>query len=173
MLSFATKNRLRVLLRPTARKVLREIAWFSYNTPFIDGDPKRVRIGERVGLANCLINVASGEVHIGDDAIFGYNVMLLTGRHNFAQGQRASLALGQGEGWGGGSVEVPDKGYDISIGSGAWIASGAIVIGGVSIGANAIVMAGSVVTKDVPSGAIVGGVPAKVRHREDILRQDS
>ena len=41
-------------------------------------------------------------------------------------------------------------------------AAGAVVVAGVSIGDGAVVAAGSVVTADVPAGAIVGGVPAKV-----------
>ncbi len=44
---------------------------------------------------------------------------------------------------------------------GASIGSGVVVIAGVTIGENAIVGAGAVVTKDVPPGAIVAGVPAK------------
>ena len=44
----------------------------------------------------------------------------------------------------------------------AWIGHGAILMSGVRIGRGAIVAAGSVVTKDVPRYAIVGGVPAKV-----------
>lgn len=43
-----------------------------------------------------------------------------------------------------------------------FIGSGSIILGGVRIGPNAIVAAGSMVNKDVPEGAIVGGCPAKV-----------
>lgn len=50
----------------------------------------------------------------------------------------------------------------ITIGNDAWIGAAAIVLDGVKIGNGAIVSAGSVVNKDVPDYAIVGGVPAKV-----------
>ena len=43
----------------------------------------------------------------------------------------------------------------------AWIGAGATILPGVTVGEDAIVAAGAVVTKDVPSGAILGGVPAK------------
>jgi acetyltransferase-like isoleucine patch superfamily enzyme len=56
---------------------------------------------------------------------------------------------------------VLTEGKDITVGRGTWIASGAIVLGGVRIGENAIVAAGAIVTRDVPDFQIVGGVPAK------------
>jgi acetyltransferase-like isoleucine patch superfamily enzyme len=46
---------------------------------------------------------------------------------------------------------------------GASIGSGAVVMCGVTVGRKAIVGAGAVVTSDVPDGAIVAGVPARVR----------
>ena len=45
---------------------------------------------------------------------------------------------------------------------GASIGSGATLLGGITIGENALVGAGSVVTKDVPAGAVVAGNPARV-----------
>lgn len=50
-----------------------------------------------------------------------------------------------------------------------FIGHGAIVMPGVSIGPNAVVAAGAVVTKDVPPGMVVGGVPARVIGTLDAL----
>ena len=48
---------------------------------------------------------------------------------------------------------------------GASIGSGAVILCGVTIGAGALVGAGAVVAHDVPPGAVVAGVPARVRAR--------
>jgi len=50
----------------------------------------------------------------------------------------------------------------VQIGSGTLIGTGATIIHGVRIGKNAIIAAGAVVIRDVPDGATVMGVPAKV-----------
>jgi acetyltransferase-like isoleucine patch superfamily enzyme len=50
----------------------------------------------------------------------------------------------------------------IVIGDGVWIGARVIVLKGVTIGSGAVVAAGSVVTRDVPAGAVVAGVPAQV-----------
>jgi acetyltransferase-like isoleucine patch superfamily enzyme len=56
---------------------------------------------------------------------------------------------------------------DVEVGSNCWIGYGACILRGVRVGDNAIVGTNSVVTRDVPANAVVGGVPAKViRMRE-------
>lgn len=55
-----------------------------------------------------------------------------------------------------------------SIGSDVWIGYRAIIMQGVTIGDGAAIGAGSVVTRDVPAYAIVGGSPARlIRYRFD------
>ncbi len=49
----------------------------------------------------------------------------------------------------------------ISIGHDVWIGRGAFIKGGVSIGDGAVIAAKSVVVKDVPAYAVVGGNPAR------------
>ncbi|WP_318311074.1 CatB-related O-acetyltransferase [Flagellimonas crocea] len=61
---------------------------------------------------------------------------------------------------------------DITIGHDVWIGADVLVMDGVNIGNGAIVASKAVVTKDVPSYAIVGGIPAKIikyRFSEDII----
>jgi len=43
-----------------------------------------------------------------------------------------------------------------------WLGGGVIVCPGVSIGENTVVGAGAVVTRDLPSGVVAAGVPARV-----------
>ena len=63
---------------------------------------------------------------------------------------------------GAGEDGFPTPTGDTHVGSDCWVCPGALVMSGVTIGDGAIVGGGSVVTKDVPPYAIVGGNPAKV-----------
>ncbi|WP_303394027.1 DapH/DapD/GlmU-related protein [Pseudoalteromonas sp. A601] len=51
---------------------------------------------------------------------------------------------------------------DVTIGGGVWIGARVTILPGVSIGNNSVIAAGSVVTKDIPSNVLAGGVPARV-----------
>lgn len=156
-------NTLKHKLRRPFRPLIHGLKYYLYYTPYVEGDAGKLILGHRVGLANTLFNLSSGSIHVGDNTIFGYNVMVLTGRHRFKEGCRASLSSDHNHGfWGGGEEEVPTDGFDIHIGSGTWIASGAVISGGVTIGDNVIIAANAVVTHDIPDYAIAGGVPAKI-----------
>jgi acetyltransferase-like isoleucine patch superfamily enzyme len=48
----------------------------------------------------------------------------------------------------------------IRIRDGAWLGAHVSVLKGVTIGRNAVIGAGAVVTRDVPDGAVFGGIPA-------------
>ncbi len=133
---------------PVVRLVQRRL----HRMPYVHGPTDRVILGERVSLMNCVLNTVSGTITIGDDTILGHNCMLLTGRHECEGGARKRLQ---------GRREVPREGHDIRIGRGCWIASGVIVVGGVTIGEHVVVASGAVVAADLPDGAVVGGVPAR------------
>ena len=92
--------------------------------------------------------IGGGKITIGNYFHSGQECMIITQNHRF-----------EGE-------EIP---YDstfiyknVTIGDCVWFGNRVTVIGDVNIGEGAIIAAGSVVTKDVPPMAIVGGNPAKV-----------
>jgi phosphonate metabolism protein (transferase hexapeptide repeat family) len=51
--------------------------------------------------------------------------------------------------------------HPVEVGHDVWIGHGAVVVPGVTVGTGAVVGAGAVVTRDVPSYAVVAGVPAE------------
>jgi len=57
----------------------------------------------------------------------------------------------------------PREQGSVTVGEGCWIGYGAIILAGVSIGRESVVGAGSVVTEDVDSRTVVGGVPAEYK----------
>lgn len=63
---------------------------------------------------------------------------------------------------------VTDNGYECEIGNDVWIGDNVLIKGGIKIGDGAVIAMGSVVLHDIPTYAIVAGVPAKeIRKRFD------
>ena len=60
---------------------------------------------------------------------------------------------------------------DVVVGSNVWIGYGACVLRGVTVGDNAVIGTNSVVTRDVPANAVVGGVPARVLRMREAPRE--
>lgn len=117
---------------------------------FPPGADDAVTVGAGAVLNDALLNVSSGNISIGRDALLGHGVSLLTGTHDYrAFGVYRRFA-------------IPPGGRDVVIGEGAWIASNATVLGPCQVGEHAVVAAGSVVTADVPAYTVVAGVPARV-----------
>ncbi|MBK7653151.1 MAG: acyltransferase [Flammeovirgaceae bacterium] len=100
---------------------------------------------------NCRLQ---GKVILGNDALIAQNVNMVAFNHRF---ERLDIPIrSQGENFG--TIKINDD---------VWIGVNAIILNNVSIGNHAVIGAGSVVTRDVPDWAIVGGVPAKIiRYRE-------
>ncbi len=108
-----------------------------------------VIIGDR-----CLVgrnSTISGHlsIEIGEDVYFGPNVFVTDQNHAATD---PTVPIGR--------QSAPER--PVRIGAGAWIGTNAVILPGAAIGARAIVGAGSVVTGDVPAGAVAVGAPARV-----------
>ena len=99
----------------------------------------------RIGLHNTVI----GPVTIGSHVHLAQGVTVTALNHNFEDPGRRIDELG-----------ISTK--QVVIGDDVWIGANAVVLPGVTIGTHCVVAAGAVVTKDVPDGCVVGGVPARV-----------
>lgn len=107
---------------------------------------RKATLGDRVYIGRfCTIGLAE----IGDDVMLADSVQILSGRH-----QHGSEAA-DGE-----TLKDNEQSFSkVTIGKGAWLGAGCVIMA--DVGAGAIVAAGAVVVKPVPDGAKVGGVPAK------------
>jgi len=130
----------------------------------------RIRIGEkfRVLASHVPVELGAGEygsITIGDNTFINSGTSI---------GSLASITIGNHVAIGN-YVLIMDSDFHnpidhtlpgakapIIIEDGVWIGARATILKGVTIGKHAVVAAGAVVTKDVPAGALVGGVPAKV-----------
>jgi len=97
----------------------------------------------------------SNDTIIGDDVMMGPFIMILSGSHHF---ERTDISMRE--------QGAPPR-RPVIIHDDVWIGSKTIILPGIYVGSHAIIGAGSVVTKDVPEWAIVGGNPAKIiRYRK-------
>lgn len=112
-----------------------------------------IQKGAKIG-KNCKISshtfICEG-VEIGDEVFIGHNVSFINDK--FPAAANADGSLQTGVDW----KVVPTR-----VKRRASIGTSATILCGVTIGEGAIVGAGSVVTKDVPAGATVVGVPARI-----------
>jgi len=122
---------------------------------------KDVEIGSRCKIQSHTF-ICSG-VTIEDEVFVGHGVM-------FINDKTPRATAGEGELQGEDDWQL----LPTMVERGASLGSGAVVLGGVTIGAGALVGAGAVVTRDVASGEVVAGSPARVlasRMRSDSVQR--
>jgi acetyltransferase-like isoleucine patch superfamily enzyme len=89
-----------------------------------------------------------GKISIGQYTGLGPGTVVFSSNHQFVPGMPY--------------YKQPWREEAVTIGRDVWVGAGCVILPGVTIGDGAVVAAGSVVTRDVPAGAVVAGVPARV-----------
>ena len=113
--------------------------------PFYSDFGRNITLGKRIFVNSGCRFQDQGGVTIGDDCLIGHNTVFATLNHDLAPSRRADMH------------PAP-----VVLGRNVWLGSNVTVLPGVTIGDDAVVAAASVVTKDVPSGSVVLGAPARV-----------
>ena len=134
-------------IRGTGKIELGESLYLYRELYFETQNSGRIEIGDRVVLSRGVHLVSFASISIGPGTMIGEYSSIRDANHRF-----------------GGPDELRDAGHDarpVTIGSNVWIGRGVIVLPGLRIGDNAVVGANAVVTRDVPSGEVVAGVPAR------------
>ena len=112
-------------------------------------NPEHIRIGDNsdVGSQTHIYAGRESRITIGDNTLIGPFVFITSDSFSKSKFEMTKSHSGHQA--------------DIEIGSNVRIGAHAIILPGVRIGNNIAIGAGSVVTKDIPSGKIVAGNPAK------------
>lgn len=110
----------------------------------LGGKPSLLRIGSNSFVGRVDIQLQA-EVEIGSHVCINDGVRLITASHDVRDAQWKQFAR---------AIRILDH---------AWIATGAVILPGVTIGQGAVVGACAVVTKDVADYAVAAGNPARVR----------
>lgn len=90
--------------------------------------------------------VCAKSIQLGNEVYIGRNVYITDSDHHLIYTHDT----------------ISNPSAQVSIGNHVWIGYGATILKGVTIGDGAMIAAGSVVTHDVPSKAMVAGIPARV-----------
>lgn len=106
--------------------------------------PAGISIGEGSLIGDHVVLDGRASLKIGNHVDFASQVMVYNSHHDIHADDFGAI-----------SAPVVIEDY-------VFVGPRAIILPGVTIGKGAVVAAGAVVTKDVPPGSVVGGVPAKV-----------
>ena len=123
-------------------------AGINHPTQLVVGSSGKISIGDNVGISGasifCVENIA-----IGNNVLIGVNCNIFdTDFHAVDYLDRRH---------GRGTLSAP-----VAIEDDVWLCANVTVLKGVRIGARSVIAAGSVVTSDIPSDCLAGGVPCKV-----------
>ena len=132
-----------------------------YIDPSVEiSEPSLVSIGNNCHIQmNCKLYGFGGGITIGDGSVLSHDIQIFARNHNYDSDDLKLIPYDE--------RDIPKK---VEIGENVWIGARATILPGVVIGEGAVIGAASVVTKNIPPYAVVGGNPAKVikyRNREN------
>ena len=146
----------RVFLNPVKKSLVHKCGkkvYFGMNTGIVGWE--NVSIGNDVAIgAGCSFMTTRAKIDIGNHVIFGPFVTIVTGNHVTDIPGKYMSEITEAD-------KRPWDDEDVVLEGDNWIGANAIILKGVTIGYGAVVAAGAVVISDVEPYAIVGGVPAK------------
>lgn len=133
---------IKIMERLTGKEIDKNFRLFP---PIYTDFGKNLTIGKDVFINSGCHFQDQGGITIGDGCFIGHNVIFSTINHDlYPQNNRKNHYA------------------PVHIGNHVWIGSNVTILSGVKIGDWASIAAGAVVTKDVPSYTVVGGVPARI-----------
>lgn len=113
----------------------------------------RIIIGNDVSFGTDCHVGAIACLNIGDKCLFGSGVLITDHNHGSVGTSVAGPAIKD--------QPLASKG-EVTIEEGVWVGEHACILPGVRVGKGAVIAANAVVTRDVPSGGVVGGIPARL-----------
>lgn len=116
---------------------------------------KNISIGNNVRIGEKSRFSALGGITIGNNVSLGPEVLIWSSNHNYYSPETLPF-------------DYNSKLKPVTIEDNVWIGARVCIAPGVTIGEGAVIAMGSVVTKDVPPCAVVGGNPAAVLKYRDI-----
>ena len=126
-------------------------SYYGFDCKIYASELSKVIVGSNVTFnSNVMVNArGKGSIDIGDNVLIGPNVVLRSSNHSFNNLNEPIIQQGMTYG-------------HIVIENNVWIGSNCVILPKCKIGEGSIIAAGAVVTNDVESYSIVGGVPAKL-----------
>ena len=118
-------------------------------------NPNNVFLGNNVRIGRGSHLNAVEKIKIGSNVSLGPYVIITSANHNYT------------------NINIPINkqgltAKEIIINDDVWIGTFSVILPGIMIGKGSIIAASAVVTKNVPSGVVVAGVPAKIIHKRNI-----
>lgn len=136
--------------------IIGDNCWINYDVEICPADTITIGSGTSVQKRTTI----NGNVDIGKNCIIAPNVFISSGTHIYDL--RPYLTIREQEKFAADNNLAKNYDRPVQIGDDVWVGTNVVIMPGVCIESHVIIGANAVVTKNVLSGQIVAGVPAKI-----------